>query len=66
MTQFPVGLLVERHGPWAEAPELVAGMRCERCGAPPASADWTDDPQGSAHGSTYSPRRRKPVVRLGG
>jgi hypothetical protein len=61
--QSPRRLLVREHGPAARAPELVARMRCERCGSRPAAAEWIDNPQGGARGTDYPPPRRVPVLR---
>jgi hypothetical protein len=35
---LPVKLLIRRFGPDAELSPLVARLRCERCGRPPATA----------------------------
>ena len=61
MTQIPVELLLQRHGLQVRAPALVARMRCSRCGAPPVSAEWIDNPQGGAFGTDYPPKKRVPV-----
>ena len=62
LTQIPVRLLIQRHGPQATAPALLARMRCRQCGSPPVSADWIDNPPGGAFGTDYPPPRRVPVV----
>jgi hypothetical protein len=64
-TDFPVPLLIRRHGPRARAPELLARMRCGGCGARPVSADYIDHPAGGAKGSGYPPPRRVPVLPVG-
>jgi hypothetical protein len=62
LTQIPARLLVERHGPEATAPALLARMRCSQCRSPPSSADWIDNPQGGAFGTDYPPAKRVPVL----
>ena len=62
LTQIPVRLLIQRHGRRARAPALVARMRCGWCGSRPTSADWIDNPQGGAFGTTYPPKKHVPVV----
>jgi hypothetical protein len=62
MRQIPIGLLLRRHGPGARAAELVARMRCARCGSPLASAEWIDNPQDGVPGSGYPVPHRVPVA----
>lgn len=47
---LPTKMLGRQHGGQARIPELVARLRCSKCGGRPISADLRDDIQTSASG----------------
>jgi hypothetical protein len=47
---LPTKMLARQHGGGARLPEIVARLRCRKCGARPIEADLRDDVQTSASG----------------
>ena len=60
-TSIPHKLLARAHGAAARVPNLLARMRCARCGRRPIRAEWIDNPAGGAKGYGYPPKKGVPL-----